>query len=95
MLRSAVRECRRLALVYRDGQGQLTERTCLPVAVIYHTEVTALAAWRESRDEFRHFRVDGMGTCHETGDSLADSASRLREDWHSLRGLADQDHGEG
>ena len=93
MLRSAVRESRRLALVYRDGQGQLTERTCLPVAVIYYTEVTVLAAWCELRDDFRHFRVDRMVTCHETGDSFADSAPRLRGDWHSLRGLPDRDHG--
>ncbi|MDE0004273.1 MAG: YafY family protein [Rhodospirillaceae bacterium] len=93
MLRSAVRENLRLALVYRDGQGQLTERTCLPVAVIYYTEVTVLAAWCELREDFRHFRVDRMVTCHETGDSFAESAPRLRKDWHSLRGLADQDQG--
>ena len=93
MLRSAVRESRRLALVYRDGQGQLTERTCLPVAVIYYTEVTVLAAWCELRDDFRHFRVDRMVTCHETGDSFADSAPQLRWEWHSLRGLPDRDHG--
>ena len=95
MLRSAVRESRRLFLVYRDGQEQLTERTCLPVAVIYYTEVTVLAAWCELRDDFRHFRADRILECHETGDSFADSAPQLRRDWHSQRGLAEQDHGGG
>ena len=86
MLRSAVRESRRLFLVYRDRQEQLTERTCLPVAVIYYTEVTVLAAWCELRDDFRHFRADRILKCHETGDSFADSAPQLRRDWHSQRG---------
>ena len=45
MLRSAVRDNRRLALVYRDERERLTERTCLPLAVIYYIEVTVLAAW--------------------------------------------------
>ena len=35
MLRSAVRDNRRLALVYRDERERVTERTCLPLAVIY------------------------------------------------------------
>ena len=95
MLRSAVRESRRLFLVYCDGQEQLTERTCLPVAVIYYTEVTVLAAWCELRDDFRHFRADRILECHETGDSFADSAPQLRRDWHSQRGLSGQNGGGG
>ena len=95
MLRSAVRESRRLSLLYRDGQGQLTERTCLPIAVIYYTEVTVLAAWCELRNDFRHFRADRILECHESGDSFADSAPQLRRDWHSRQGLADRDQGGG
>ena len=34
MLRSAIRDHRRVALVYRDERERLTERTCLPLAVI-------------------------------------------------------------
>ena len=87
MLRSAVRDNRRLALVYRDGRERLTERTCLPLAVIYYIEVTVLAAWCELRDDFRHFRADRIVACHETGDSFADLAPRLRRDWHVRPGM--------
>jgi len=87
MLRSAVRDNRRLALVYRDEGERLTERTCLPLAVIYYVEVTVLAVWCELRDDFRHFRADRIVACHETGDSFADLALRLRRDWWARRDM--------
>ena len=90
MLRTAVRDNRRLAVVYRDERERLTERTCLPLAVVYYIEVTVLAAWCELRDDFRHFRVDRIVACHETGDSFADLAPQLRRDWHARRGMPRQ-----
>ena len=89
-LRSAVRDHRRLALVYRDERERVTERTCLPLAVIYYIEVTLLAAWCELRDDFRHFRADRIVACEATGDSFADRASRLRRDWRARRGMPGQ-----
>ncbi|MDE2789862.1 MAG: YafY family protein [Paracoccaceae bacterium] len=83
MLRSAIRDSRHLAIVYRDEMERLTERTCLPLAVIYYVEVTVLAAWCELREDFRHFRVDRILACHETGNSFADRAPQLRRDWHA------------
>ena len=91
MLRSAVRDHRRLAIVYRDERERLTERTCLPLAVIYYIEVTVLAAWCELRDDFRHFRADRIVACHETGDGFAGLAPRLRQDWRVKRGMPRQD----
>ena len=87
LLRSAVRDNRRLAIVYRDERERETERTCLPLAVIYYIEVTVLAAWCELRDDFRHFRADRIVTCHGTGESFADLAPQLRRDWRVRRGL--------
>ena len=85
-----VRDNRRLALVYRDEQERVTERTCLPLAVIYYIEVTVLAAWCELRDDFRHFRADRIVACHETGDGFADQAPQLRRDWRVQRGMPRQ-----
>ena len=90
MLRTAVRDSRRLALVYRDERERRTERTCLPLAVVYYIEVTVLAAWCELRDDFRHFRVDRIVTCHETGDSFANLAPQMRQDWHARRAMPRQ-----
>ncbi len=90
MLRSAVRNTRCLALVYRDERGRLTERTCLPLAVIYYIEVMVLAAWCELREDFRHFRADRIVACHETGDSFAALALQLRRDWCARQGMPRQ-----
>ena len=58
MLRSAVRDNRRLALVYRDERERPDRRTMLAACRhLLHGEVTVLAAWCELRDNFRHFRA--------------------------------------
>ena len=95
MLRSAIRDNHRLAIVYRDEREQMTERTCLPLAVIYYIEVTVLAAWCELRGDFRHFRADRIVACRETGDGFADLAPQLRRDWRARRGMPCQGRGGG
>ncbi len=82
MLRAAVRDDRQLAIDYRDEQGDATHRTVLPLAVIYYTEVTVLAAWCELRKGYRHFRADRIVACRETGETFIDQAVKLRQDWH-------------
>ena len=73
-----------LALTYRDERDRTTERICLPLAVVYYVEATVLAAWCELREDFRHFRADRIVACHETGDSFAGEAPRLRRNWHAV-----------
>ncbi|MEM1344626.1 MAG: YafY family protein [Pseudomonadota bacterium] len=58
MLREAVRDGRKLSLLYRDGDACETRRTVCPVALIYHIDCVLLAAWCELRGDFRHFRTD-------------------------------------
>lgn len=82
MLRAAVRGDRQLAIDYRDEKGDASHRTVLPLAVIYYTEVTVLAAWCELRHGFRHFRADRIITCQETGETFSDRAEDLRRDWN-------------
>ncbi len=61
-LRRALREERKLALVYRDVEGRETRRVVWPVALGFMEETRVLAAWCETRGAFRHFRVDRMVT---------------------------------
>lgn len=82
MLRTAVRDDRQLVIDYRDEKGDVTHRMVLPLAVIYYTEVTVLAAWCELREDFRHFRADQIVTCRETGETFSEQAVKLRQDWH-------------
>ena len=80
-LREAIRDSRKLRLVYRDSDETETERTVRPVALIYHLECTLLAAWCELREGFRHFRTDRIWGCDMLDQSFAGQASVLREIW--------------
>lgn len=60
LLRRALREERKLSLVYRDAEGRETMRLVWPIALGFFEETRMLAAWCETRAAFRHFRVDRM-----------------------------------
>lgn len=57
-LRVAVRERRRVRLVYEALNGTVTERTTCPVGLTVFDMVWVLTAWCEHRNDFRSFRVD-------------------------------------
>ncbi|MDD5334620.1 MAG: YafY family protein [Rhodoferax sp.] len=59
-LREAVPARRKLRLDYRDAGDQLTQRTLRPLGCFYWGKVWTLAAWCESRSDFRNFRLDRM-----------------------------------
>ena len=59
-LREAVPARRKLRLDYRDAGEQLTQRTLRPLGCFYWGKVWTLAAWCESRGDFRNFRLDRM-----------------------------------
>ncbi len=60
LLRRALREERKLTLLYRDAEGRETRRLVWPIALGFFETTRVLAAWCESRAAFRHFRVDRM-----------------------------------
>jgi predicted DNA-binding transcriptional regulator YafY len=64
-LRAAIREQRRLAISYEDGEGGRTERTVWPFALAFLNDAQILAAWCELRQDFRMFRVDRIATAKE------------------------------
>lgn len=91
-LREAIREARKLQVGYTDVRGCDTRRVVRPIAMVYHVDVTLIAAWCELRGDFRHFRIDRIVSCVALDQSFADAAEGLRRDWSRLRG-ADDRHG--
>lgn len=85
-LRRALREERRLALVYRDGEGRESRRTVWPVALAFFERVRVLVAWCELRGGFRHFRVDRIETAEEAGAMPRRRRVLLRE-WRTAEGI--------
>ena len=80
VLRLATESRRKLLLDYLDAKEARTQRTVRPLGSLYWGEVWTLAAWCESRQGFRHFRVDriqGLQVLEEAfrdepGQSIAD-----------------------
>lgn len=59
-LRQAAQAQRKVRVSYRDGADQITQRTLRPLGCFYWGAVWTLAAWCESRHDFRSFRLDRM-----------------------------------
>ncbi|MEO1192499.1 MAG: YafY family protein [Pseudomonadota bacterium] len=87
-LRQAIREERKLFLVYSDGSDRVTERRVLPLAITYFVRVVVLTAWCELRQDFRHFRGDRVQRLELLEDSFAGQGAALRAQWTALQAEA-------
>ena len=85
-LREAAQAKQLAHIRYRDAAELRTQRTVRPLGVFYWGAVWTLAAWCESREDFRSFRVDRIETlavlqarfADEPGRSLADLLRNLK-----------------
>lgn len=57
-LRAAIRSERRLSLIYRDAEGQPSERIVWPFAIALFDRADVLLGWCELRSDYRTFRID-------------------------------------
>lgn len=58
LLRSAIREGRKVLLTYRSEDCRETQRTIWPIAVAYFDAQRLIIGWCELREAFRSFRTD-------------------------------------
>ena len=61
-LRRAIRERSKLQLTYKDHSDELTNRTIWPLLIAYLNSVRYIAAWCETRQDYRHFKTDRVLT---------------------------------
>ncbi|HET8726337.1 MAG TPA: YafY family protein [Alphaproteobacteria bacterium] len=80
-LRRAVRERRRIDIVYIDGEGGWTRRTVWPLAIVYYGPVWLLTSWCELRNDFRSFRLDRIDTVMVTELVYPPTPGRRLEDF--------------
>ena len=84
-IRQAVEQRQKLRITYRDLKDQPSQRTLRPLGCFYWGQVWTLAAWCETRQDFRSFRVDRIAALaalderfrDEPGKTLADLMRRL------------------
>ncbi|KRQ02461.1 helix-turn-helix transcriptional regulator [Bradyrhizobium manausense] len=58
VIRAAIRNERKLRIVYSDEGDNRSNRTIWPIALGFFDRVRMVAAWCESRSDYRHFRTD-------------------------------------
>jgi predicted DNA-binding transcriptional regulator YafY len=80
-LRSWIRRRGKILINYRDEKGDASERTIWPVAVAYFHTVRLIVAWCETREDFRHFRTDRIGTTEFLEDTYSTRTDVLRKQW--------------
>lgn len=80
-LRDAIRNERKIRLIYRDEQDIETVRIVRPLALVYHVECVLLAGWCELRAGFRHFRTDRVYGCDVLDERFTGQAGALRMVW--------------
>ncbi|MFC7421739.1 helix-turn-helix transcriptional regulator [Iodobacter arcticus] len=58
LIRAAIRQEIKLDLRYLDAKEQASSRVIWPCALAFFDQIRVVVAWCESRQAFRHFRVD-------------------------------------
>ncbi|MCH4891529.1 HTH domain-containing protein [Sphingomonas sp. SFZ2018-12] len=80
-LRRAIRDRRKVHIVYRDSLESSSERTIWPVMLGYRDAGRILAAWCELRGDFRFFRTDRMLSMDVLEQVIPERAQVLRTRW--------------
>lgn len=70
-----------LRLRYRDGDGAASERTVLPLALVYNDACVTLLAWCCLRQDFRMFRSDRIVAVRPEGTSFRPRRVALLRDY--------------
>jgi predicted DNA-binding transcriptional regulator YafY len=87
LIRKAVRNEQGLIIQYKNADDQISDRTILPLVVLYYVEAVVIAAWCELRQDFRHFRIDRLIHCRLSETYFSDMSTQLRDDWQKQHGL--------
>jgi predicted DNA-binding transcriptional regulator YafY len=81
LARAWARKGRKVALVYRDGNGEVSERVVWPVAIAYFDAARIVVAWCELRQAFRDFRADRVVSAEFLEERFPGRPADLRRKW--------------
>jgi predicted DNA-binding transcriptional regulator YafY len=84
-IRQAVREQRKIDLVYRDETGKDTKRRIWPIGIAYFDAQRLVISWCELRNDFRTFRTDRMMEAKVSADKYQERRKALLKRWNDKR----------
>jgi predicted DNA-binding transcriptional regulator YafY len=88
VLRVAAEARHPLCFDYLDLKGQASRRTVRPLGCFFWGEVWTLAAWCETREDFRSFRVDRIDALEVLPERFRDEPGRTLADLLRHHGVA-------
>ena len=74
--REAAHARQKLRITYRDLAGRASERVVRPLGCFFWGKVWTLAAWCESRNDFRNFRIDRIESLTPLEDRFRDEPDK-------------------
>ncbi|MBI2747664.1 MAG: YafY family transcriptional regulator [Burkholderiales bacterium] len=80
-LREATQARRRVQMNYRDMAGQPSQRAVRPLGCFFWGKVWTLAAWCETRNAFRTFRIDRVDALQVQESVFRDEAGKTLADF--------------
>jgi len=87
--REAIRREEKLQISYSDKKSRSTERIVWPIAVGFFDAAEMLAAWCETRHDFRHFRLDRIAAITPVHERTPRRHAILLAEWRLSQNLAD------
>ena len=92
-VRRALREQRKMCIVYVDRNGSTGQRIIWPIMIGYVESRRLIAAWCELQQDFRRFRVDHIHEADFLADRYPGERRHLAKEWRTrccLNECADQ-----
>ena len=86
-IRRAIRRERKLVIAYRDKEGRATRRVVWPFALAFFDRAQVVAAWRQLRGGFRHFRIDRIGELKVLEERYPRRRAALAKAWREAEGV--------
>jgi predicted DNA-binding transcriptional regulator YafY len=80
-VRQAILQHRKVQIEYVDGANRASARTLQPLALYFWRTTWSVAAWCESREDFRIFRLDRIRRLQISEEKFADVPGRTLHDF--------------
>ncbi len=84
-LRRAIRDRRKISIVYADASGTNSARTIWPIFIAYFDAVRVVVSWCETRQDFRHFRTDRIRSLSVEAERYPERQASLLKQWTAVQ----------
>lgn len=86
-IRLAIRNERKLDIVYRSGDGTESARTIWPFMIGFFESTRMVAAWCELREDYRHFRIDRISSVTAREERYPRRRAQMLKDWRTQQNI--------